>query len=124
MTNAGDLTPVTDMIRWSVMQVLGKDGNRTRHIVGRVNGHGRMSMPIAQFDLGTLCVTTQSGRIYRLTGPPIPDPDARYVFTSWVRASGAMRSKDMTRALVHLRERRGLTHLNPWSWAETPVPGS
>lgn len=114
MTDAGDLTPLTDMIRWSVMQVLGKDGNRTRHIVGRVNGHGRMSMPIAQFDLDTLVVTTQPGRIYRLTGPPIPDPDSRYVFTGWVRASRAIQPRDMTRAFMRLRELRGVTHLNPW----------
>ena len=96
------------------MQAMGKDGTRTRHLVGRLNGHGRMSAPIFEFDLDTLGVTTQSGRFYRLTGPPIPDPDARYVFTSWVRASGATRSRDMTRALVYLREQRGLTHLNPW----------
>jgi hypothetical protein len=115
MTTAGAQgSSVTEMIRWSVMQVMGKDGTRTRHLVGRLNGHGRISTPIAQFDLDTLCAMTQPGRIYRLTGPPIPDPDARYVFTSWVRASGAAHSKDVTRALMHLREKRGLIHLNPW----------
>ncbi len=83
----GLTTSVTEMIRWSLMQVAGKNAIRTRHLVGRLNGHGRMTAPIDRFDLDTLCVRMQSGRIYRLAGPPIPDPDSRYVFTSWVRVS-------------------------------------
>ncbi len=110
----GATMEVSDVIRWSLMQVKNFDGARTRHLVGRLGGHGRMTAPVVSLDLRSLCATTQSGRSYRLSGPPLPDPDARYVFTSWARVSGGTNTKDMTRALMWLRKRRGLNHLNPW----------
>ncbi len=106
--------PVTDMIRWSVLQAKDKHGTRTRHLVGRVHGHGRVSPPVVRMDIDTLCVVSNSGRGYRLAGPPIPDPDARYVFTSWVRVTGRTQEKDMTRSFMRLRAKQGFTRLNPW----------
>ncbi len=106
--------PVTDMIRWSLLQVRGMEGVRTRHLVGRQLGHGRTSAPIVCLDLDTLCAVSDSGRRYRLAGAPIPDPDAGYVFTSWVRGTGRTQEKDMTRAFMRLRAMRGFTRLHPW----------
>ena len=99
--------PQTVLTRWSLRQVIGPEGKRTRHLVGWADYEGRVCSPIVKFDLDRLRVTTESGRQYHLDGSPGHDPDAEYVFRRWLNFSGLTRQKDLTRSLLRLRGMRG-----------------
>ena len=99
--------PCSLMTQWRLFQVQVK-GRRSRHLVGRADGEGRVCSPIVVMDLAALRVTTQSTRLYQLQGPPGRDGDADWVFDCWCSGVGATQCKDMTRALMRLRHRRGL----------------
>lgn len=101
--------PQTVLTRWSLRQVIGLDGKRTRHLVGWAVFEGRVSTAIVSFDLARLHVITESGRLYHLAGPPGYDSDAEYVFRRWLKISDSTRSKDLTRSLLRLRAKRGFT---------------
>lgn len=70
--------PILRLIRWSVRQV----ESGSRHLVGfNVADHeGRVSTAIQTLDPTTAQVTTRSGRIYELVGPPGCDKDAEWVW--------------------------------------------
>lgn len=69
---------------WSVKEVTGSHIlDPTRHLVGIVDGFGRVCSPIQDFDPETMEVTTRSGKIYELCGEPGIASDAEYVFTRW-----------------------------------------
>lgn len=83
-------------------------GFRSRHLVGLADREGRVCSGIVQWDLRSLCATTVSGRVYQLMGPPGWNADADYVFEGWKAVNGCEHVKDMTRALLRLREKRGM----------------
>ncbi|WP_224984219.1 hypothetical protein [Geomonas agri] len=70
--------PSLQLIRWSVRQT----ERGSRYLVGyNISDHeGRVSTAIQNFDASTARVTTRSGRIYQLVGPPGRDPDAEWVW--------------------------------------------
>lgn len=104
--------PETVLTRWSLRQVIGLDGKRSRHLVGWAEFEGRVCSSIVSLDLAKLKVITESGRLYHLAGPPGYDADAEYVFKRWLTFSGPTRTKDLTRPLLRLRAKRGLANLN------------
>ena len=104
--------PETVLTRWSLRQVIDLEGKRTRHLVGWAVFEGRVCSSIVSLDLAKLHVTTESGRLYHLAGPPGYDSDAEYVFRRWLKYSGRTRPKDLTRSLLRLRAKRGLANLN------------
>lgn len=108
-----DEQPTTPMSRWGLYQVQDSTGKRTRHLVGRADDEGRVCSAIVQFDLERLTATTQSGRVYELRGLPGTDSDASYVFSGWLRRSGYGRVRHLTRALLRLREMRGMVPVTP-----------
>lgn len=62
--------PVATLQRWQVMIL----PNGDRHFCGFLaNGKVRISTPIVEFDADTQTGKTQSGRYYRLDGPPSDD---------------------------------------------------
>ena len=103
--------PFSVMTNWRVFQVRGPLGSRSRHLVGRVSGEGRVCSALARLDLTTLTAVSGSGRFYRLEGPPGQDPDATYVWEQWARLNRTTHMRDMTRALLRLRRLRGLHDL-------------
>ena len=102
-----DIQPGTVMTDWRLFQVRLPNGSRTRHLVGRADDEGRVCSSIVHLDLQELRMSTQSGRIYDLAGPPGSDGDSDYVFGIWLRAVGAIHCRDLTRSLMRLRTLRG-----------------
>lgn len=99
--------PVTVLTRWKLVQITGNDGRRSRHLVGRADFEGRVCSAIVSIDLPAMRVTTMSGRVYELEGPPGRDSDADWVFAGWLRRMSVPTFRDMTRALLRLRRREG-----------------
>lgn len=100
--------PVTVLSRWKLVQITGNDGRRSRHLVGRADFEGRVCSAIVSIDLAAMRVTTISGRVYELDGPPGRDSDADWVFAGWLRRMSVPTFRDMTRALLRLRRREGV----------------
>ena len=103
--------PFSVMTNWRVFQVWGPLGSRSRHLVGRASGEGRVCSALAKLDLTSLTAVSGSGRFYRLESPPGQDPDATYVWEQWTRLNRTTHMRDMTRALLRLRRPRGLHDL-------------
>lgn len=86
-----------EMYSWSVKQVQCKRLNSsTRHLVGLVNGIGRVCSPIQNFDKSTMKVKSRSGKIYVLCGDAGTDSDAEYTFDMWCRMNGIDDVVDVT----------------------------
>jgi hypothetical protein len=102
-----ELQPATEMTRWSLYRVVGGDGKRTRHLVGRAEHEGRVCSAITRLDLQRLTARTQSGRVYELLGPPGRNSDGDYVFRRWLKLSGCSGVKNLTASLIRLRTMRG-----------------
>ena len=100
-----DIQPVTVMTCWRLVQVGCVRSKRTRHLIGRADGEGRVTSAIVNFNLHTLQATTKSGRLYVLEGPAGRDLDADYVFDLWLRGQGITCSTDITRALLRMSGR-------------------
>ena len=85
------------MSMWSVHEVSSPLlEETTQHLVGVVDGYGRVCSPIQEFDRETMTVTTQSGKQYELVGEPGLDMDAAYVFANWCRMNGVTEVTDVT----------------------------
>ena len=80
-------TPVVRLSRWSVREV---QPRATRHLLGHnlTEREGRVSSTITEYDAERHRVTTESGRVYELVGPPGQDSDAEGVWRSWLRCVG------------------------------------
>jgi ATP-dependent Lon protease len=96
--------PEETIMRWSVREARFDDLNdQSRHVVGYIarKGKGRVSSAIQSFDRNKMRITTGSGRIYQLEGPPGFDQDAEYVWSHW-------------KALHDVREETNVTHEYGW----------
>ena len=80
--------PIAVMTHWRLFQVLRAGGLRSRHLVGRANNEGRVSSALLQIDIALMTATSESGRVYRLSGPAGFEPDAEYVWSVWLRYAG------------------------------------
>jgi hypothetical protein len=98
------IEPRAVITHWRLVQVHSPDGRRTRHLVGRVDREGRVCSAIVELDAPGMRMTTESGRVYQLEGPPGRDWDGEYVFGRWKAAIGATHTRDLTRALMRLRQ--------------------
>lgn len=103
--------PLAEMTHWRLLQVRSLEGQRTRHLVGRASGEGRVCCALVSIDVMAMTALTRSGRVYRLRPPTGFEPDAEYVWRVWLRATGSSHVKDMTRALLGLRRLRWLREL-------------
>jgi hypothetical protein len=86
--------PEVTLVRWSVIET----DKAERHFVGYCleDRWGRVSSAIRQFDQKTLCGVTQSGRVYKLSGPSGYDPDATYVWERWSAINGVRSAHDVS----------------------------
>lgn len=78
--------PIIQMSHWSIRKVCDEDGFVTKHLVGVVNGFGRVSSAVEEV-MGNGNIRTSSGRIYKLIGSVGRHPDAEYVFSVWLEAN-------------------------------------
>lgn len=99
--------PETCMSQWGLYLVRNAQGVRTRHLVGRANGEGRVSSPIKTIDVGRRTALSQSGRLYRLVGSSGFDSDGGYVFNTWLRGTQTTVVREVTPALQRLFNTRG-----------------
>lgn len=91
--------PTLTLTSWSVREVPNIPGTGVvRVLVGYCveNSEGRTSRPIKHIDLKAMVCTSESGRTYRLHGPPGNDPDAEYVFHSWCVINRVTRAVNVT----------------------------
>ena len=105
----GSAQEFTVMTRWHLLQVVSLTGQRSRHLIGRAEGVGRLCTGLKRIDLGAMTALTQSGRIYVLEGPPGYDEDAEYLWNQRKRYHPFFSAFDVTRALVKLRSQRTST---------------
>jgi len=98
--------PETRISRWGLYLVTNACGVRTRHLVGRANGEGRVSSPIKTIDVAERTATSHSGRMYRLVGNSGFDSDGCYVFNNWLRATQTTLVREVTPALQRLLDTR------------------
>ena len=84
--------------RWRVMEVLFKDGKRSRHVWGHdvANDAGRASSAIRMFDIEAMTATTDSGRIYKLVGAPGNARSGEKAWKGWCSLNGVVVAKDVT----------------------------
>ena len=82
---------------WSVREVsIPFLKEATQHLVGVVDGLGRVCSPIQDFNRETMTVTSRSGKLYELVGEPGLDMNAAYVFANWCRMNGVTEVTDVT----------------------------
>ena len=98
--------PSSTLVRWRLAQVRHADGSVQRHLRGNMNGEGRISTRVSAIDLETMHVTTATGRIYCLDGPPGDDLDAAYLYVLWLESCGRSELKDLSRSMLRLRRIR------------------
>jgi ATP-dependent Lon protease len=92
--------------RWSIREARFDDSNdQSRHLVGYIarKGKGRVTSAIQSFDRDTMRITTSSGRVYQLQGPPGFDPDAEFVWRHWKALNRVLEERDVTQdyGLLH-----------------------
>lgn len=102
--------PVTAIHDWQLVLVVGSDGLRTRHLVGRANCEGRVSSPIVAIDAKDRIARTQSGRQYQLVGESGFDWDADYVLHAWLRGTRTTVVRHSSTALERLFNRHATQH--------------
>ena len=114
--------PETRISEWALYLVTNARGVRTRHLVGRANGEGRVSSPIKTIDVHTRTATSHSGRLYRLVGDSGFDYDGCYVFNTWLRATRTTVVREVTPALQRLLNTRAGNPLpNGEAHHQTPI---
>lgn len=88
------MEPVIHLVRWRVFEA----DDSTRHFVGwAIEGmSGRVSSAIQEFDAARGEGRTQSGRVYRLEGPPGEDGDASYTWNRWCELNSVTSVRDVS----------------------------
>jgi ATP-dependent Lon protease len=91
--------PEETIMRWSIREArFDASNDQSRHLVGYVarKGKGRATSAIQSFDRDKMRITTSSGRVYQLEGPPGFDPDAEYVWAHWKALNQVREEIDVT----------------------------
>lgn len=84
--------PIVEMSHWSFRKATDEDGYTTKHLVGCVNGFGRVSSAVED-TLEKDTIRTSSGRVYKLIGTPSKHMDAEYVWGVWLEANNCWEMK-------------------------------
>ena len=89
--------PSVTITDWRIFEVIG-GGRTTRHFVGYNDSEqeGRVSSAIQNFDIATMKGTTNSGRVYQLSGRPYYNREAGYVWDYWKKLNEIENEKDVT----------------------------
>ena len=94
-----DQSPEVVLRDWTIMEVTSPywDGP-SRHFIGYnvSDREGRVSSQIVQFDAGSMCGVTRSGRVYKLMDSQGYDSDAGYVWQRWKEINHVETEKDVS----------------------------
>lgn len=84
--------------RWRVVEVLRKDGGRTRHLWGHdvARDDGCASGSITDFSMETMTATTSSGTRYRLAGLPGYSRKGGAAWKDWCSVNEVVSERDVT----------------------------
>lgn len=84
--------------RWRVMEVVSRDGTRSRHVWGHdvANDAGRTSSGIKAFDPEAMTATTHSGRVYKLVGAPGNARSGERAWADWCSVNDVVSVVDVT----------------------------
>lgn len=84
--------------RWRVMEVVSKNGTRSRHVWGHdvANDAGRASSGIKKFDIEAMTATTHSGRVYKLVGVPGKARSGEHAWQHWCTVNEVVSAVDVT----------------------------
>ncbi len=84
--------------RWRVMEVVSRNGTRSRHVWGHdvANDAGRASSGIKEFNPEAMTATTHSGRVYKLVGAPGKARSGERAWTDWCSVNGVVSAVDVT----------------------------
>ena len=89
---------------WAVFEVplRGADQPWTRHLAGWSceDQHGQVCSAVQQFDPQTRTCITESGRAYRLSGPPGLNADGEYVWNRWKHIAGVSGEREVTQEVI------------------------
>lgn len=85
--------PVVEMSYWSIRSAIDGVDGETKHLVGCVDGFGRVSSPITE--ISDNHVYTSSGRIYKLIGNSGNHPNAVYVWMMWLEANSCWEKEEL-----------------------------
>lgn len=96
--------PHVTLRNWAAFEVPlnGTDGPWTRHLAGWSceDAQGQVCSAVQLFDPASGQCVTQSGRIYRLLGPPGLSADAEYVWRRWKDIWEIQEHRDVTQDVV------------------------
>lgn len=97
-TPGSEEQPVLTIRNWRVIELLDGKYKGERRISGYVdqNEEGRLSTPITRVDREKKEITTCSGRVYKLSGPPGCNEDAEYILNTFLRAAKTTSIKDVS----------------------------
>ena len=98
--------PTVRVERWRLTKVRHADGSVQRHVIGSAEGEGRISTRLISFEPITMSLTSSSGRVYCLAGPPGDDFNAANLYQRWLVTCGRTELKDLSGALLRLRNMR------------------
>lgn len=89
--------PSADIINWSIRAAKFSNNAESDHLLGFVpQKAGRVTSAIYNFDSETQKITTASGRIYTLIGPPGKSDDAEYIWQFWKLMNSVVNDIDVT----------------------------
>jgi hypothetical protein len=90
--------PAVTLRRWRVIEVLTRDGTRSRHLLGHdvTNDEDRISSAVAEFKMESMTATTNSGVRYRLAGVPGQSRRMHSMWEEWCRSYGVVSQHDVT----------------------------
>lgn len=85
------------IVLWAVYEISDSSGNY-HHLAGYIPKRktGRVTSPIQEFDKSTMRLTTSSGRVYKLDGPPSLKGETRLVWEEWKEKYDIPNDKDVT----------------------------
>lgn len=84
--------------RWRVIEVVLRNGTRSRHVYGHdvTNDTGRASSAIKEFDWETMTATMHSGRNYKLIGAPGNARSGESAWENWCSMNDVVSKVDVT----------------------------
>jgi len=89
--------PSAYIINWSIRAVKFSNNDESHHLRGFVpKKAGRVTSAIYNFDSETQKITTVSGRVYTLIGPPGYCDDAEYIWDRWKLMNSVVNDIDVT----------------------------
>lgn len=81
---SGEENPEETIVLWAVYEISDSSGNY-HHLAGYIPKRktGRVTSPIQEFDKTMMRLTTSSGRVYKLEGPPSIQNETRLIWEEW-----------------------------------------